>query len=493
MPQHVLVTGATGYIGGRLVPELLEQGHKVRCLARTPAKLEDLPWVDNVEVVKGDINDKDSLKDALEGIESAYYLVHSMEQSSSGTFAGRDRKAARAFRQAADEANVKRVIYLGGLGDDDDPHLSPHLSSRHEVGNILADGKTATIELRAAIIIGSGSASFEMLRNLVEVLPVMITPKWVNTRVQPIAIRDVLYYLINSLDIEEKDQVIEIGGPDVLTYKEVMQRYAKHAGMKRRHIVTVPLLTPHLSSHWIGLVTPLPTSLAKPLVNGLMNEVIVKDHRADELMPHKCIDFDTSIDLAIERTRDLEVTTSWADAEIGGRSPADPMPTDPEWSGGTVLNDEQVVTTDASAHDVYKIVTSIGGKRGWFVADRLWEIRGVIDKLVGGVGMRRGRRHPDNLRIGDALDFWRVEALVPDKLLRLRAEMRLPGVAWLEWTIDTDDEGKTKLTQRARYQPRGLSGRAYWYSLKPFHGIIFAGLAHAITSKAEALSTKNGD
>lgn len=485
MAKHVLVTGASGYIGGRLVPELLKQGHKVRCLARNPGKLEGLPWSNEVEIIKGDLNDKESLREAFNDINAAYYLVHSMEEGSHRSFSDRDRKIARTFRKAAEVAKIERIIYLGGLGDDDDPNLSPHLESRHEVGHILADGSVPTIELRAAIIIGSGSASFEMLRNLVEVLPIMITPKWVNTYVQPIAIRDVLFYLVGALTVPPDDTILEIGGPDVLTYKEVMLRYGQQAGIKKRRIIPIPVLTPHLSSHWIGLVTPLPTSLAKPLVDGLMNKVVVTNHKADELLPHKCLDFTTAVDLAIERTRDLEVTTSWANAEIGGRSPADPMPTDPEWSGGTVLSDTQTVTTSASQHDVFRIVTGIGGKRGWFVTDKLWSIRGWLDKLIGGVGIRRGRRDPDKLRVGDPLDFWRVEALVPDTHLRLRAEMRLPGTAWLEWTIGERD-GKTSMTQHARYQPRGLAGRAYWYALLPFHGIIFKGLAKAITTRAEA-------
>ena len=325
-----------------------------------------------------------------------------------------------------------------------------------------------------------------MLRNLVEKLPVMVTPKWLRTKCQPIAIRDVLYYLKKSIEVEvTKSQVLEIGGPDILEYKEMMQTYAQQAQLKKPVIITVPLLTPRLSSHWIGLVTPLPTPLAKQLVMGLENEVIVNDHTVDELIPHECLPFIESIDRAISLTRDLEVTTSWADADLGWRSPADPMPTDPEWSGGVVLDDTQTVTTnDATPHDVFRAVTGIGGRRGWYVTDFLWEIRGVIDKLVGGVGMRRGRRNPDTLRIGDALDFWRVEALVPDKLLRLRAEMRLPGKAWLEWSI-SQDGGETTLTQKARYQPRGLAGRIYWYSLLPFHGIIFKGLAAALIKQAE--------
>lgn len=496
MAQHVLVTGATGYIGGRLVPELLKKGHRVRCLVRSPNKLEGVDWAKDVEVVKGDLTDTTSLTKAFENIDAAYFLVHSMEEGTEGKFAGRDRKVAHSFRKAAEAAGVKRLIYLGGLGDDDDPHLSQHLRSRHEVGRILASGQVPCIELRAAIIIGSGSASFEMLRNLVEVLPVMITPRWVNTRVQPIAIRDVLFYLSGALDLPTRDLpdqnvVLEIGGPDVLSYRQVMQRYASRAGLPKRRIIPVPLLTPVLSSYWIGLVTPLPTSLARPLVHGLMNEVIVRDNKANQLLPHHCLDFDQSIAMAIQRTLDLEVITNWAGAERGGRTPADPMPSDPNWSGGTVLDDTQIVTTNASPHDVFTVVTGIGGQRGWFVTGKLWFIRGLIDKAVGGAGLRRGRRHPDDLRVGDPLDFWRVETIVPDTLLRLRAEMRLPGKAWLEWTIETTDYGKTQLIQRARYQPTGLLGRIYWYALSPFHFFIFGSLAKTIASRAEQVSTRS--
>ncbi len=480
-----LRTQFSGNAGRRLVPELIKRGHKVRCLARTPEKLDAQAWRSQVEVLKGDLTDAGSLVSALEGIDAAYYLVHAMGDVSGSGFAQRDRDTATTFRDACAASGVGRIVYLGGLGDDNDPQLSAHLRSRHEVGAILAgnDDAVAVTELRAAVIIGSGSASLEMLRNLTEVLPAMLTPKWVRTRCQPIAIRDVLYYLCQVLETPEtKGQVLEIGGPDVLTYEHMMRIYASNAHLRRRLIVPVPLLTPRLSSLWIGLVTPLPTSLAKPLVHGLANEVIVRENRAGQLMPHERMSYVRAIQVAIERTRDLEVSTSWAGADLGWRSAADPMPTDPEWSGGTVLDDTQTVHTDLPAHDVFQSVTSIGGERGWLIADYLWEFRGFIDKLAGGVGMRRGRRHPTDLRVGDVLDFWRVEALVPDTLLRLRAEMRLPGKAWLEWTI-SEDEGRTKLVQRARYQPRGVAGRIYWYALLPLHGFIFKGLAHALVKE----------
>lgn len=489
--MKLLVTGASGYLGGRLVPELLKHGHQVSCFVRSPDKLRDLPWRDDVEIVKGDLGDRAALERAFDEIDVAYYLVHSMGDAGRHRFGDRDRDLAANFRDAADFKGVRRLVYLGGLGRDDDD-LSLHLRSRHDVGKVLAEGNALVTELRAAVIIGSGSASFEMLRHLVEVLPVMVTPRWVRTRCQPIAIEDVLHYLCAVLETPETEgRIIEIGGPDQLTYQQMMQVYAERAGLHRRILLSVPLLTPQLSSHWIGLVTPLPTLIAKPLVEGLANEVLVNDAFAEATMPHTRLSFADAIDVAIRHTKDLEVTTSWAGAEVGWRSPADPLPSDPDWSGGTVLHDTREMTIqDTSSVAVYRAVCGIGGQKGWLVADRLWSIRGWIDKLLGGVGMRRGRRHPEQLRLGDPLDFWRVEALVPDTLLRLRAEMRLPGRAWLEWSISDDEQsdGTVHLVQRALFQPRGLWGRLYWYSLSPFHGIIFKGLANALANGAVGAS-----
>lgn len=490
--MRVLVTGATGYIGGRLVPELLEAGHEVRCAARTPAKLDSLPWRDDVEVVQADAADRASIVEAMAGCQAAYYLLHSMGTSGDEDFADRDRSLAETFRDAAAEAGLDQIVYLGGLGVDDDPDLSPHLSSRHEVGRVLAEGSVAVTELRAAIIIGSGSASFEMLRHLTEVLPVMVTPRWVSTRCQPIAIRDVLAYLVGVLGQDAaKGRVLEVGGPDICTYKELMDVYAEVAGLKRRRVIPVPVLTPGLSSHWIGLVTPIPTGLARPLVESLVNEVVVRDRSIDDVVEHTAMPFRDAIERALERMRELEVATTWAGAELSGRSPADPMPTDPDWSGGVVLTDVKQVHANASPAAVYATVTGIGGTQGWYVAELLWSVRGILDQLMGGVGMRRGRRHPVELRVGDPVDFWRVEALVPDALVRLRAEMLVPGTAWLEWAIDPDGTG-SRLLQSARFHPRGLWGRLYWYSLLPFHALIFGRLAARLAAAAEGRETPTG-
>jgi len=487
--QRVLVTGATGYIGGRLVPELLAAGHSVRCLARTPGKLRDEEWFEQVEVVRGDVTDAASLAPAMDGIDAAYFLVHSM--GGSDDFAATDRAAADAFQRAAAEAGVARIVYLGGLGRDDDPTLSHHLQSRHEVGRVLAAGPVPVIELRAAVIIGSGSASFEMLRYLVEVLPVMVTPRWVHNRCQPIAIRDILFFLVGTLGLDldgSTHRVLEAGGPDVLTYKEMMLAYAEVAGLARRRILPLPVLTPSLSSRWVGLVTPLPTGLARPLVESLINEVVVVDRPVTEAIPHTPIPFREAVELALARVADLRVDTSWSDAGLPGQSPADPLPTDPDWAGGSLLCDVQRAHSDAPPAVLFQTVQGIGGQRGWYVTPLLWTVRGWADKVVGGVGMRRGRRHPDRMWVGDAVDFWRAEAVEPDSLIRLRAEMKLPGEAWLEWRIEPEGTG-SRLDQRAIFYPRGLFGRLYWYALIPFHALIFRQMAERIAGAATARPT----
>ncbi|MDZ7675185.1 MAG: SDR family oxidoreductase [Acidimicrobiales bacterium] len=485
--RTILVTGATGYIGGRLVPSLIDAGYAVRCLVRTPAKLADVPWATQVELVQGDIGDPATVRQAMQGCDAAYFLVHSM--GGGDDFAAHDRRHAEVFAEAADATpTMARIVYLGGLGDDTDD-LSPHLASRHEVGQVLASGSVPVTELRAAVIIGSGSASFEMLRHLVEVLPVMVTPRWVDTRVQPIAIRDVLHALVTVLSRDDVvGRVVEIGGPDVLTYRGMMHAYAEVAGLRRRTIIPVPVLTPTLSSRWVGLVTPLPQDLATPLVESLVNEVVVRDRSVDLFPDTPPLAFRRAVEVALRRIEDLEVNTRWSDAALPGSTAADPLPSDPDWAGGTIFMDVQTVTADDVGPDaVHETVSGIGGERGWFVADLLWSVRGVADKLVGGPGMRRGRRDPDHLRAGDALDFWRVELTEPPRLLRLRAEMRLPGEAWLEWTIETDDRQRTVLTQRAIFVPRGLFGRIYWYAVAPFHGLIFRRLADAIIERSRSL------
>jgi uncharacterized protein YbjT (DUF2867 family) len=479
----VVVTGASGYIGGRLVAELVERGYRVRCLVRTPAKLDAAPWRDDVEVVRGDL--EKPLGDAFEGAAAVYYLVHTIGDGPD--WVSRELTAARNVRDAAADAGVRRIVYLGGLGDDTSV-LSQHLASRHEVGRVLASGAVPVTELRAAIIIGSGSASFEMLRYLVEVLPAMITPRWVDTRCQPIAVRDVLRYLVETLrEPRTAARVLEIGGPDVITYREMMNLYADAAGLRRRIIIPVPVLTPRLSSHWVGLVTPLPVSLSRPLVASLINEVVVRDPAILELLPGPLFTTREAIDAALVRIHTGRVVTRWDGAELSGRPPAEPMPTDPSWAGGTILEDVRTRETFASPAAVFASLCRLGGDHGWHTSGWLWSIRGLVDKLIGGVGMRRGRRDPEHLRVGDALDFWRVEAWEDGRLLRLRAEMKLPGEAWLEWRIEPTAAG-CRVHQLARYHPRGLWGRLYWLGVAPFHRFVFPGLLTGITTEAERAS-----
>lgn len=485
--RTVLVAGATGYVGGRLVPKLLEDGHRVRVLARSPSRALKYEWSDQVELVTGDVLDPDTLAPAFDGVDIAYYLVHSIGAGTSGAgFAETEARAAENFRTAADRAELERIVYLGGMGDGD--QLSEHLASRHRVGEILADGRTPTTELRAAVIIGSGSLSFEMLRYLTEVLPVMITPSWVRTRCQPIAIRDVLHYLARVVDdTDTVDRVLDIGGPDIVTYAEMMQTFASVAGLTRRVIIPVPVLTPTLSSRWVGLVTPLPGAVARPLIDSLRHEVVQRNHDIDRLVPHDPMSFRHALELALRRTRTEAVDTRWSDA---GFTPADTIPGDPEWAGGATFSDRQTVTTTADREALYEAFARIGGSNRYYVANWAWWIRGAADRLIGGPGLRRGRRHPVDLRAGESLDFWRVVNADVGEQLVLQAEMKVPGKAWLTWRIEpsTGATGRAtnELHQVAFFAPKGLFGRAYWFAMLPFHWFIFRRMAHAIVARAEA-------
>jgi uncharacterized protein YbjT (DUF2867 family) len=477
--MRVLVTGATGYIGGRLVPRLLEAGHEVRCLVRHPERLRLHSWRDRVEVAVGDALDPQSLYPALAGSEAGFYLIHSMDGRPE--FADRDREAATNFTRAAQEARLRHIVYLGGLGNPTDS-LSAHLSSRQEVGRLLADGGTPLTEVRAAVIIGSGSVSFEMLRHLTEVLPAMTTPRWVRTRCQPIAVADVLTVLVAALeDPPARHRILEVGGPDVLTYEQMMQTYAEEAGLGRRLILPVGVLSPRLSSGWVGLVTPIPAGVARPLIDSLINEVVVSDNQTDRLVGEPLTSYRQAVRDALERVERSDIETRWSDAL---HKPAVILPTDPAWAGARWMRDEQVVTTSAPADDVFWAVSRLGGRTGYYAADWAWYLRGWIDRIVGGVGLRRGRRHPEELRPGEALDFWRVADVRPGRRLLLVAEMRIPGEAWLEFEIDPMENGSV-LRQTAHYAPRGLPGRAYWYGLLPFHLMVFGPMARRIIRAAE--------
>ncbi|MCG5464553.1 SDR family oxidoreductase [Micromonospora sp. MED01] len=484
--MRCLVTGATGYIGGRLTPLLLADGHTVRCLARKAVRLRDVPWASAAEIVEGDLSRPETLAAAFADVDVAYFLVHSLGRSD---FEAADRTAATNFAAAARAAGVRRIVYLGGPEPASDAEVpSPHLRSRAEVGRILLESGVPTAVLRAAVIIGSGSASFEMLRYLTERLPAMVTPRWVGNRIQPIAVRDVLHYLAGCADLPaEVNRGFDVGGPDVLTFREMMQRYARVAGLRQRIIVPVRPLTPSLSSHWVGLITPVPNKIARPLVESLIHEAVAHEHDIARYVPDPSdglTGFDEAVALALAKVRDAQVETRWSNAS-GPDAPAEPLPTDPVWSGGTAYTDVRERVVDAPPAALWRVVEGVGGEHGWYSFPLAWSIRGWLDRLVGGVGLRRGRRDPHRLQVGEALDFWRVEEIVPGELLRLRAEMRLPGRAWLEMRVLPADDGRSRYQQRAVFLPRGLPGHAYWKSVAPFHAVVFGGMARNIARNAE--------
>ncbi len=482
--MKVLVTGATGYVGGRLVPKLLEQGYSVRVLAREPHRLDGVPWHDDVEIIQGDLQVRADVTRAVSAVDVVYYLVHSM--SSAGDFEVVERQVATLVAEEAKSAQVKRIVYLGGLHPKG--QLSRHLGSRKEVGEILLASGVPTIALQAGVIIGSGSASFEMIRHLTEILPAMPAPKWVRNKIQPIAIRDVLHYLVKSAELPpEINRAFDIGGPDVFRYFQLMNGYAKEAGLKERLILALPVLTPWLASQWVNLVTPIPRSLAVPIIESLLHDAVMKNHDIDDVIPPPAeglTGFRRSVELALVRMRSGEVETSWRNTEVIG-APSDPLPSDPEWAGHTVYTDSREVTVAAPSDELWKVVESIGGDNGWYSLPVAWAARGLLDKLVGGVGLRRGRRDPDKLLTGDALDFWRVEKIERGSFLRLRAEMKLPGLAWLEFTVTPVSEEHSTLSQRAIFFPQGLGGRLYWFAVTPLHGIVFAGMARSMGKAAE--------
>ena len=452
-PVRVLVTGATGYIGGRLVPRLLARGHHVRCVARDPNRLAGRDWP-HVEIVGGDLADASALPAALEGIDVAYYLVHSMAEG--GAFGERDRRMADDFARAAQHAGVGRIIYLGGLGRPEDVR-SRHLLSRHEVGRTLAAAGVPVVEFRAAVIVGSGSASFEMIRHLAERLPVMVTPRWIETRCQPISVRDVLDYLVRTLDHPSATGIYEIGGRDVLTYREMMLRYARIRGL-RRYIVPLRVPRPAMSSRFVDLMTPIPYRIAQPLIQSLQTEVVVLDDRAlREFAEVRPMGYDEAVQRAMARLATDDVETTWA-SSLASLSSGEPEGRQLSAHEGMLLERHRR-RVEASPEVVFEVICALGGDDGWPAGNALWQLRGLLDRVCGGVGMRRGRRHPRELRAGDPLDFWRVEVVEAPHLLRLRAEMKLPGRAWLQFEVLPDARGSL-IEQTALYEPRASSVRS---------------------------------
>jgi uncharacterized protein YbjT (DUF2867 family) len=471
--MRILVAGSTGYVGGRLVARLLAEGHEVRCLARTPSKLSLRPWRNRVEIVRGDALDPGSLIEATAGCDAAYYLIRSTAADKG--HAAVDREAAANFSAAVDEAGLGRVIYLGALARE--PQHSSHALSRHEVGRVLASGSTPVVEIRSAPIIGSGSLTFEMVRHLTEALPVAVVPRWVYAPCQPVAIADVLDTLVAALDGDARSRMVELGGPETLTYRRLMRTYAREAGLRRRAVIPAPARFPRSSSWWIGLVTPLPPNVARRMVADLraLPVVATDDPAADDVVIGR-----TSCRAAIDRALSrlpAGAITRWTDADTGS------VAAGPEWEGALFM-DRQVVPTHTDDGHLFWAFSRIGGRNGYYGLDWAWRLRGLLDQLIGGVGLRRGRRHPTEVRHGDAVDFWRVEEVIPGMSMRLRAELRVPGDSWIEWETRRTEHG-SDLVQTSWFRPRGVLGHLYWYLMLPGHRLVFPRMARRIAAAAE--------
>ncbi|MCB2212935.1 SDR family oxidoreductase [bacterium] len=471
----ILLTGATGYVGGRLLQRLLKRGEHVRCVSRRPETLRDR-FGDKVDAVEGDVLDHDSLRSALQGIDTAYYLVHALAKKE-GFFA-EELNGARNFAHAAREAGVKRIIYLGGLGHGES--LSPHLASRHEVGRVLADSGLEVVELRAGIILGAGSLSYEMIRALVSKLPVMVTPRWTRVRTQPIAVTDVLTYLEASLDLnfdKPEHRIYEIGAPETVSYQGLMTEYAHLRGLKR-FILPVPILSPKVSSLWLGLVTPVYAQVGQKLLEGVKNETVVKSERARQDFSIQPITIREALQQAWEEEERQVFETRWSDAVSSLDKP--------KLGGvrfGNRLIDTRSTHVAAPPERAFLPIVRIGGKQGYYAADFLWHLRGLLDLFAGGAGMRRGRRDPEQVSVGDTIDFWRVEAIEPDHLLRLYAEMRLPGRAWLQFEVTPHEDGGSTIHQTAIFDPLGLGGLLYWYAIWPAHAYVFRAMIKGIANR----------
>ncbi len=488
-PRPVLVTGATGYIGGRLVPRLLEAGHTVKVLVRTPAKIAGVPWLADVEVVQSSLDDGDALRAALDGVDVLYYLVHSMAAGSG--FEAKEKAMAETAARAAADAGVDRIVYLGGLHPAD-AELSTHMRSREAVGKVFLDSPVDAIVFQAGVVIGSGSASFEMIRHLSETLPLMPAPSWVRNKIEAIAVRDVLHYLVGAAELDGPiNRTFDIGCRQVLSYGGMMQEYAAEAGLPHRVVLALPIPAPKLAGVWVALTTPIPLSMSLPLVESLQHDAVSREHDIDAYIPPPeggLTPYRRAVALALGKERDGQVQTTWASAGAD----ADPLPSDPEWAGHLVYLDERSYSSDVDPKHVWTIIEGIGGQNGWYSMPLAWRIRGLLDKLTGGAGLLRGRRHPHLLAEGEVVDWWRAERIERGRLLRLRAEMRAPGRAWLELSVEPEGTG-SRYRQRAIFFPKGLSGRLYWLAVLPFHSLIFPAMSRNITAAAKALQDEESE
>jgi uncharacterized protein YbjT (DUF2867 family) len=487
--MRCVVFGATGYLGARLVPELLSAGHEVRVMARTPAKLKDVPWRADVDVVEGDVTNSEQVRGALDGQQVLYYLVHSMLGSD---FVNVDARGASIVADAAAQAGLSRIVYVGGIIPEAQ-QLSQHLASREEVGRLLHESGVPTVELRAAVIIGAGSASFEMLRYLTERLPLMVTPKWLRTRVQPIAVRDVLYYLKNAAELPaDVSRAFDIGGPDTFTYTEMSRRYAVIAGLRKRVAIPVPVLTPRLSSHWVNLITPLPRSLASSLMDSLENDVVCGEHDIAAHIPDPdggLMSYEDAIVFALARVGDGELKTQWSQPETEDAA-SQPLPTDPEWAGGSLH--EQLIErrVDAGVNALWRVLESIGARPGASAAPPV--PRGWIGRLKDAAKIGRTSAQHHLMHAGESLDSWRVEQIDDPHFLRLRADVPLPGRLWLELSVHDGGDGGCLYRQRALFQPYGLPGEAFWIASALLRNAVFGGIARDIIASAHgaAASTR---
>lgn len=491
--RRVLVTGATGYVGGRLIPELVAAGFAVRAVARNPEDLEGRPWSDRVEIMKADLSEPDEVRAAMEDVHTALYLVHSM--GGDGDFVEREQKIADVVARASDDAGVTQLVYLSGLHPDEKPveELSDHMRSRELVARRLDEAAAPALVFEAGVVIGSGSTSFEMIRHLSDRLPVMPGPSWLKNKVEPIAIRDVLYYLAHACALPEPVQArAQIGDGVAQPFATLLTQYAEAAGLSKRIVIPLPFPASHLSGFWIGMVTPIPVGVALPLASSLREDAVTSNHTVADIIPDPpggLTSYQDAVRRALHHEESGPLDVTWEADEYSAVDPAAPLPSDPEWAGKTVYKDERERESDLSPEDVWPVIESVGGANGWYSTPLLWQIRGVVDKAVGGPGLARGRRDAEHLRHGDIVDWWRVEKIEYGHRLTLRAEMRAGGRAWLQLAVEPREGGGSVYRQRAIFMPDGLLGRAYWTAILPFHAVVFPEMAANILAEGQRRKT----